>query len=459
MFYSKRPFLGLKHFFFGENQKWKISSGFYYSSFKRIFITDTSNRFSKAEKFILSTKRNFYSHNRVVKIPSLDDIDSKTARRSSRGKLEITVGGEPYTLEKIKIGGGQTVGGRTLYEIKGLDKGMITTARRDSAVYCLWLDPDNSISSRKYNIPGNLKMHFNGPVKAFSPVVRDPRDKSINILSTLISLPVYTSTLLVKYTAYFLLELVSKVLVGIVTRIVLPSSFLIFSSCFLTVGLVGLPLMGPDKIRGYLRCYPNVLNISRKMFFVGTITYVKSAVLGLDCIGDRHSGTISGSLKVLDSEKKELKMKRTVSSLLDSLSIGLNAFLSVVRGSINVSCSSVRACASFLIGVLTLNVDYFHASLFLIKQPFLEMRDDFRTLFGDVVEPTHCVDQIISFDKDAFTAAIEERKNSTAPARTKKIPGISTLGLNLRSAGFTEVDIGLCGFVPPSCRTTNRNLQ
>ncbi|ACT69001.1 conserved hypothetical protein [Neorickettsia risticii str. Illinois] len=459
MFYNRGPLLKLKHFFFGESTKRGTTFGLYYSSFKKIFQTDTAKRFSKAEEFVLSTERNFYSKDRVVKIPSLGDIDNKTARESSRGKLEISIKGRPYTLEKVKIGGGQTVGGRTLYEIKGLNKGIITTARRDSAVYCLWLDTDNKVSSEKYNIPGNLKMLFNGPVKAFSPVVRNPRDKSVNILCTLISLPVYTITLVVKYSVYFVLELVSKVLVNIVTRIVLPLSFFVFSSLSLTLGLVGLPLMSPDKRKGYLGNYRAVLRTSRDMFLMGTMSYIKSVLLESDSVDKKLEGMVDCSLDMSDSEKRSLGLKSAVLSSLNAVSVGFGAFLIVIRGVTNICCSFIRAFSSSLVGVLTLNTDYFHASLFLIKQPFCEMRDDFRVLVGEEVDPVCCTDQIISFSRDAFTVAVEEREKSPIPSRSgRSLPGISTLGLNLRSAGFLEADAGTHAFVPPNCRTVSRNL-
>ncbi|ABD46139.1 hypothetical protein [Neorickettsia sennetsu] len=457
MFYSNGLLSKLKHSFFGESTKKEATFSLYYSSFKRIFHTDIANRFSKAEKFILTTNRNFYHKDRVVKIPALGDIDNKTARKSTRGKLEISISGKTYTLERVKIGGGQTARGKGLYEIKGLNRGIMTTARKDSAVYCLWLDPDNRVSD-EYNTEGNLKMFFNGPVKAFSPVVRNPRDRSINILCTLISFPIYTATLVAKYSVYFALELVSGVLVNVVTRVVFPLSFFIFSSFFLTLGLVGLPLMGPDKRKGYLGNYRAVLHISRDMFLMGTMSYIKSALLESNSIDKKLEGMADGSLNMSDYEKRNLGLKKVVLSSLNVASVGFNGLLAVVRGAVNISCSFSRALASFLIGILTLNADYFYAGSFLIKQPFCEMRDDFRVLAGKEVDPTCYADQIISFNERAFTATVNGREESPIPDSSKKLPGIATLGLDLKDAGFSEAKAGGYDFVPYSCKAASRNL-
>ncbi|AHX10984.1 hypothetical protein NHE_0007 [Neorickettsia helminthoeca str. Oregon] len=439
-----------------EKPKGKVSLGFYYALFKSLFSTDLAKRLEKAEYFTLSSRRNFYNKDRVMKIPHfLAEFKDEEVVKTNRDTLTINVRGRPYTLEPIAINDEQSVSGKRLYEIKGLTDGLITTRRKELSAYCIWVDADNKISDPPYNTPGNLKMLFHGSVKAFSPVVRGKRDRSINIVATLIAFPVHVGTLVTKGAVYAAIELL-KVAVRLTTHVVIPVLFIVISSIALTVGLFTMPFLSKQGRKDYLSHYPTVLKTAGEMFCLGTLGYVKKNLLDSENIYYKLESIKNGALEVSDDELKILNSKKTALSVLNKISIVLEFPIVVLRGVTNFSCSLLRAVASSAIGVLTLNPDYFKASKFLVKQPFQEIKDDVSaTLNGKGVSSPTKMEQVIGFDETAFNEAIKKMDETSS---SMDLDGVALLGMSLRSTGFSEAgeDSGTPPFVPRSCITAMR---
>lgn len=448
----------IKRYIFGEKVAGSVGVGFYYFSFRKVISTNFRKRFYRSEKFILSSERNFYYKDRVVKIPHfLDEFDSSVITKSARGIPQVNIGGKPYTLSLVDISGGRSFGGRRLYEIKGLTRDLITTKRKNLSVYCIWVDPDNRISSEKYNTPGNLRMFFNGPVKAFSPVVRNHRDGSVNKLCTSIYLSIFISTVIPKGAVYLSMELVD-VLFKAISRIILPIVFCFSSFLLISLGLPALPLMSGVRRKEYLSNYSSAFNAACRMFISGMADYIRINILDSEAVLTRLESVNNGSLQLGGSERASLELKKGLLSCSNIFTGCIHLPLICARGITNIFCSSVRAIASTLCGVLTLDTSYFKAAAFLLKEPFKEMKDDLKESFGGKIQEVEVSrDQVIGFDRELFDLSVAQIEQESKLSTASKFQAAS-LGSSLRKMGVSSSRGDASPFIPSSCKAVMKGL-
>jgi hypothetical protein len=423
---------GIKNFwsgtkkFFGGSKKSVSSLGILdtFSTFWFSLETDVNKRIDKTDKFFLSkTGEKVYFEDKKFKIPDFLNRDKKAVKK--HGVLTLSVKGKIYNLKPIRQGGKQIQDaiGNKLYEIVKLRDGIKELDKfKDTKAYAVWINNNNEISD--VNIPNqSVKYNFQGEIKSFQNVDRDPSTKQINYLTSLVTWPLGISASIIKWCGYKPTNFVFNTVPKILNRVIIP---IVSFAVFVPIFIIGKPisLLTERSADQFSSFFKKVWDFNKTVLTMGLTNHIKENICDQSSIDVQIKAIEDGSL---EGSKSGLYIKKGCLMVLNGISHTLQGINIVISNITNIVSSYLKGIGNTFLAVVHQDDKFWQAAKFLFTEPFKIAKDELTAEFQSKQSNTHAKDYTHSRNREIQSSSDKQFKHEAGLA-----------GQNLLEAGVKQ---------------------
>lgn len=340
---------------------------------------DAWKRFDKTDEVCIKIKgETLYFEDKDFKIPTFLNFNKKA--RTSEGILKLSVKGYVYHLKPIEQGNAhiKNVNGDKLYEIVDLKEGLgrEPDKYRQTKAYAVWIDGDNNISSA--NAPGaKVTYNFEGKIKSFLNVDRDPRTKQINLLTTAVTMPLGIAAIFIKWLGYRPANFAFSTVPKLLDRVIVPA---VSFAVFLPIFVIGKPisLLTERSREQFSSFFGNLLDFNKNVLANGFSDYLKKNVCDQKTIDDQIKALKDG---VIEGEAGKIYAKKGFLTILNGLSHLIQLPNIVIPNLLNIASSWVKGVGNVFLAAAHQDGKFLQTAKFLFTEPLKIARDEFKQEF------------------------------------------------------------------------------